>query len=535
MPSPTVTVEMKLAGSSGAWTDVSADVLADLSCTYGISGGGPGDRVASSGTFRFQLDNSASNSGGLVGYYSLGHPNCRAGFDLGVVCRLSLAYSGTTYYKFLGAIDAVTPETGQYRGRRVSVVATDAVDAFARFKLWGLAARQNDSSSDLVKLLLDDVTNSYWSLGTSTLGVSTRLARSSGAGSLNAAALVRDRSIANGQDTYALALDNTDDRSSTTLSELGRICASELGYAYMRGDTVGGGTFVFESRASRAALATPSGTFTNTMVALSSARSRQDVINHVQISVTSRDVGTSTEVLYAMESRPSIQSGETVTFLGPYRDPNESRNKIGGLNMIDAVPVTDYTMNAASDGSGADLTGDHTVVTYAGANGVRWDITNTSGGTSYITKLQLRGTAIRFTPVVAEAEDLTSQNTYGDNTFSLAMPYQDNAGRAAGAADYLLQMYKSPAVQSDTVSIVGNTSAAMLAQALGREPGDRIDLTESVSGVTGQAFVIHQVTLDVKGGGRLVTATWRLAPLDTSAVWLLGSSTLGVTTRLAYL
>ena len=535
MPNPTVTVDMKLAGSAGAWTDVSADVLADLSCTYGISGGGPGDRVASSGTFRLQLDNSASNSAGKVGYYSLGHANCRSGFDLGVICRLSLTYGGTTYYKFLGAIDAVTPDAGQFRSRRVTVVATDAIDAFARFKLWGLSARQNYTSSDLVKLLIDDVTNTYWTLGTSTLDVSTRLARTAGAGSLNAAALVRDRSIANGQDTYALALDNTDDRTSTTLSELARICASELGYAFIKGDTVGGGTFVFQSRASRAALSTPSGTFSNTMVDLSTGRSRQDVINHVQVSVTSRDIGTSTEVLYAMESTPSINSGETVTFLGPYRDPNESRNKIGGLNMIDSVATTDYTMNSASDGSGTDLTASHTVVTYAGANGVRWDVTNNSGGTSYITKLQLRGTAIRFTPVVAEAEDTTSQNTYGDNTFSLSMPYQNNAGRAAGAADYLLQLYKSPAVQSDTVSIVGNTSAALLAQALGREPGDRVDLTETVSGITSQAYVIHQVTLDVKGGGRLVTSTWRLAPLDTSSVWLLGSSTLGVTTRLAYL
>jgi hypothetical protein len=62
MPSAAVTVEMKLAGVDGAWTDVSADVLSDLSCTYGISGGGPTDRVASTGSLTFQLDNSASNS-----------------------------------------------------------------------------------------------------------------------------------------------------------------------------------------------------------------------------------------------------------------------------------------------------------------------------------------------------------------------------------------------------------------------------------------------------------------------------------------
>ena len=534
MPTPTVTVEMKLAGVSGGWTDVSADVLADLACTYGITGGGPGDRVASSGTLRFQLDNSTGNSAAKLGYYSIGHTNCRTGFDLGVICRLSLAYGGTTYYKFLGAIDSVTPETGKYRGRRVSVVATDAIDAFANFKLWGLTARQNYSSSDLVKLLIDDVTNTYWTLGTSLLGTSTRLARTAGVGSLNVNALVGARAIANGQDTYALALDNTDDRSSTTLSELARICASELGYAYMRGDTTQGGTFVFESRASRAGLAS-SGTFADSMVAMASGRARKDVLNHVQVSVTSREVGTTTETLYALESVPSIQTGQTVTFLGPYRDPNESRNKIGGLNVIDSIATTDYLMNASSDGSGADLTSSQTVVTYAGSNGVRWDITNNSGQTAYVTKLQVRGTAIRFTPVVAEAENTSSQNTYGDHTYSLAMPYQNDAGKAAGAASYLLNLYATSGTQQQAISVVGNTSAALLTQVLAREPGDRIDVTETVSGVTAWPFCIQSVALDIKGAGRLVSATWSLAPLDTSAVWQLGSSTLGVTTRLAYL
>ena len=534
MPSAAVTVEMKLAGVDGAWTDVSADVLSDLSCTYGISGGGPTDRVASTGSLTFQLDNSAGNSAGLIGYYSLGHANARSGFDLGVIVRLSLTYSGTTYYKFLGSIDSVSPEAGLYRSRRVTVVALDAIDAFAKFKLWGLETRINNSSSDLVKLLIDDVTNTYWTLGTGLLGQSTRLGRTAGVGSPNTAAMVRARSIANGQDTYAIALDNTDDRSSTTLSELSRICASELGYSYIKGDTVGGGTFVWESRATRAALATASYVVNNSMVSLATGRSRDDIINHVQVGVTSRDVGVAPEVLYALQSKPSVQNAETITLLGPYRDPSESRSKIAGLDMIEPVASTDYTMNTAADGSGSDVTNDHVVTTYAGANGVRFDITNNSGNVSYITSLQIRGTAIRFTPVVAEAEDVPSQNTYGAHTLSFDMPYQNDAGRGAGAAQYTLSIYSSPSVQSNSVSVAGSDSAR-LTQVLAREPGDRIDITETVSGLSARPFVIHQVGLSVQGGGKLVTADWLLAPLDTTSVWLLGTSTLGDTTRLAYL
>lgn len=534
MPSAAVAVEMKLAGVSGGWTDVSADVLSDLTATYGISGGGPTDRVASTGQMQFQLDNSAGNSAGLVGYYSLGHANARSGFDLGVIVRLSLTYAGTTYYKFLGSIDSVSPEAGLYRSRRVTVVALDAVDAFAKFKIWGLQARINNSSSDIVKLLIDDVCNTYWKLGTGLLGETTRLGRTAGVGSPNTSAMVRARSIAQGQDTYAIALDNTDDRSSTTLSELSRICASELGYSYMKGDTVGGGTFVWESRATRAALSTASYTLTNSMTSLATGRSRDDIINHVQVGVTSRDVGSFPEVLYSLQSKPSVQDGETITLMGPYRDPSESRSKIAGLDMIDPVSTTDYTMNTLADGSGTDVTSSHSVTAYAGANSVRFDITNNSGALSFITSLQIRGTAIRFTPVVAEAEDVASQDTYGANTLSFSMPYQNDAGRGAGAAQYTLAIYSSPSVQSNEVSVAGS-DATQLTQVLAREPGDRIDITETVSGLSARPFVIHQVGLSVQGGGKLVTANWTLAPLDTTAVWLLGSSTLGNTTRLAYL
>lgn len=301
----------------------------------------------------------------------------------------------------------------------------------------------------------------------------------------------------------------------------------------MKGDTSGGGTFVWESRASRAALNTASYTLNNSMNGLTTGRSRDNLLNHVQIGVTSRDVGSVPEILYQLESVPSVQNGSTVTFLGPYRDPSESRNKIAGLNMIDPVASTDYAMNTAQDGSGTNVTAQHTVTSYPGANGIRFDITNNSGAISYVTLLRVRGTAIRFTPVVAEAENTSSQNTYGEHALSLTMPYQNDVGRAAGAASYLLTLYSGSAVQANTVQLSGRDTTTTT-QVLAREPGDRIDLIETVSGLN-SAFVIHQVGLDIKAGGRLVTATWTVAPLDTSSVWMLGTSTLGVTTHLAYL
>jgi hypothetical protein len=85
-----VTLQAEFSGRGNGWTDVSAD-LADQSIKlrYGVNGNKPRDRVAASGTLDFALNNSSSNSGGVVGYYSPGHASRRSGWKLGVRVRFS--------------------------------------------------------------------------------------------------------------------------------------------------------------------------------------------------------------------------------------------------------------------------------------------------------------------------------------------------------------------------------------------------------------------------------------------------------------
>ncbi|MFA5154415.1 MAG: hypothetical protein WC554_17860, partial [Clostridia bacterium] len=89
-----IKLEMQFAGTAGAWTDVTDDVIraTPITCTYGIQDSSPLARVASTGTFNFSLDNSELNSAGLVGYYSPGHTNCRSGFAAGITVRFSIVY-----------------------------------------------------------------------------------------------------------------------------------------------------------------------------------------------------------------------------------------------------------------------------------------------------------------------------------------------------------------------------------------------------------------------------------------------------------
>ena len=74
----TAAVEVELSGSGAGWTALTNDVriaLQPIEIQYGIQGSGPLDRVASTGTMSFALNNSAANSAGEAGRVSPGHDN----------------------------------------------------------------------------------------------------------------------------------------------------------------------------------------------------------------------------------------------------------------------------------------------------------------------------------------------------------------------------------------------------------------------------------------------------------------------------
>ena len=151
---PTVALYVKLGGVQ---TDITADVLLGvqpLHCSYGIKGSGPLDRVAQTGTLTFALNNSASNSGGVQGYYTPGHANARTGWDLGVLVYVGFTYGGTTYIKFHGTVNGIVPDAGQYQRQAVVVTCTDWIDEAAVSKLKEVAVQEDRKAGQLVTTLM---------------------------------------------------------------------------------------------------------------------------------------------------------------------------------------------------------------------------------------------------------------------------------------------------------------------------------------------------------------------------------------------
>lgn len=504
MAAITPKVELELAGRGNGWTAVTPDVLSGIRIGYGIRGAGPADRTASAGSCTFQLNNSERNSASTIGYYSPGHASVRAGFALGIRVRAQFydPASAQWYVKFVGSIVSLTPIAGRYGPRTVQVVATDWIDEAARATVAGLATQVNKRSDEIITLLVGNVPRAP-----------------------------EATSLATGRETFAFALDTArDDRPNPVLAELARTTLSELGYFYVKGN----GTAVFEARANRLNTSDAT-TLSNSMVGLGVVSSRDNLLTRVQVVTHPRTVdAAATSVLYRLQTVTAIPANGVLTLVGGYTDPNNRASRVGGTNMVAPVATTDYTGNAAADGSGADLTSAlHVIATYSG-NAVSYRITNDEPQVVYLTKLQARGRGLYdYEQTVSEVEDAALASTYGEQVASLDLPYQDDPADGLNLADYILSLYGTP-IEVAQVQ-VAPTTAALQTQILAREVGDRIGITETVTGVS-TSFYIQAVDLEVAAPG-VPRVTWTLTPADTTVYWSLGVtnfSELGTTTRLAF-
>jgi hypothetical protein len=505
---PIAYVELELNGSGAGWTDVLRDVIIDewISIRHGIDGSGPADLVARTGTAAFVLNNSASNSAGLLGYYSLYHANKRSGWGLGIGCRIRLQDPTTSviYTRFIGRIDVINPAPGAHGDRRVSVTATDWMDEAARWTLTPDIGEQIGQRGDQI-----------------LSAIVAQIPRQP-----------EDTDLDMGTESYPYALDTSGNTGQSALAEFGKLAASEFGLIYVKAD----GTLRYEGRHSRLLDTTDDWTITDAdLQDLSLPSTRDEIINTVRVTTHPRVLDPilgqpPTLLVYDQANVIAIAAGETKLLLGSFRDP-VTGDPIGATEVQDQVAGTDYLANASQDGSGADVTSDLDVVLSIGQAGVSFSITNHNANTVYLTRNQLRGRGIfDHGTQQFEASDAPSVAATGEHAVAFDMPYQVDDDVGQGAADYLLAKYSPTFAQARVIAVTAR-EAVGLAQILTRDISDRLAIAETVSGLNSSFFINGEV-LDVLPSGHL-RATYTLAPAaDPRAglYWILGTAILGTDT-----
>jgi hypothetical protein len=472
------------------WVNVTPDVRSSqgLHLRYGMEGAEVNDRVASAGELSFVLENAATeNSAGLEGYYSPEHANVRSGFQVGTPVRLCFEFYGTRYFKWQGWIENIRVATGKNLARAVEVRARDWLDYAARMTLSGLAIQ---TDKDAGTLFFSLYVNSPRAPVSAWLDV--------------------------GSDTYPYAFDNTTDEGVLILSEIFRLTISELGYAYIRGDTVGGGQLRFEARGARDGSVVRWAMTDPKIQAMNlSEHGLEGIINRVLVELHPRRVdAAATTVLFSLWNTPLVASGESITFVAPYRDPASGRfARVGGTSMVTPVATTDYTGNSQADGGGTDRTANFTVTPTFGGNSALMVVSN-SGPDAYLTKCQLRGKGVyAFETVLADLQDAASIAAYGQMSRRIDMPYQDDVNLASSLAALILANNSQPRTKVRAVSFVANWNAAAMMHTLAREIGDRVTVTEQVSGLAAAEYFIQGIQIAVVSDSK-IAARWLLVPAD---------------------
>ena len=514
--------EVGTAVIGGTLTDITADVrnFQNVELAYGVMGTGSTDRIAGTGTLSFGLNNSVTNTHGKAGAYSPGHVDAVAGWEIGAKIVFSIAYSGTTYTKFVGSLSDISPDTGKRR-QGVVCTATDWMDNAARAKVKNVTIQENKRADQLIDTLVTESVNEP----------------------------PESTSYATGQSTFEIAFDNLLDAKTTVMKGLSDAVVSELGYLYIKGSTSGGGVLTMESRHSRPKFGAAVGSFDNTMSGLDVMRSRESLITRSYIVTHPRTTGTGNVVLYELTTTgaiPEIPAGVTITINCPFKETSLNAYRVAASSIETPVSGTDWIANSSSDGTGTNLTTSVNVtIKNEAANSAELEITNGAGATAYVTTLQLRGISVSdVSETVFSATDIRSAMRYGEIDSRIDMAYEQRSGEFANElASYILEVYKDPGYSIDSFWIQSNKSDYLMTQSLAREPGDKITFAESFSGIaetSGGApntFFINGCEMTVHTPSGMIDTRWILAPASRQSAWVLdqvGASELGSTTNLGF-
>ena len=533
-PKPLYGPQLEVQLTPGVWTNIIGDVIADEGIRWrrGLSGTGPTDCVASTGTLEFTLRNDALNSGLTAGWYSPHHANVRSGWTYGIPCRLLYGVNFTMYPLFYGKIRSIHPTPGLKFAPRVAVLVQDAMGDFAEYRIRNLGVQITQSETALLQAIIDG-------LSPSARPVYIDL----------------DQAV----DIYPVAFDNVQ-AGVNGLQLLTDIVVSARGCLYVTGN----GSFTYRNRktlARRSSELTLSSTqlYGGDGASFEVPSSMASAYNRVRVTVHPKSFSpTNDEVLYAATGVVSVPGLPATVLWGTYSDPDNPLQTVGGMEAQPEgtgsralVPYLDYEANTLPDGTGTDRTANLTVTATPYASGVEFSLSHlgqtegygplylvTDGG-HYAAQgtpwLRLRGRAIYDNgPITMES---SSTADFGDRVLEVDLPLQDDPAVAQSVANYLRTIYEQATNRVEAITL--NPQAIGMANGLDLDITDVITVSETVTGLSSAQVAIQAIEGEImpltENGYLLLTLHTR--PILQQQLWILGdpvASILGSTTRLGW-
>jgi hypothetical protein len=494
----TITRKLEFELSPGVWTNITADNLPEypISWNDGICSLAPLELLAGGGMLEFTLDNGATNSAGLAGYYTPGHANCRVGFAKGIRVRFSLIYGGTIYYQNIYWLEKPMPSPGTWGERITSCKAIDWLELMTHTPLPTLAIATNKRMDELVLLILA-------ALATAPAATSYETC----------------------QQILPSAFDADRSERDTVYSVLAKLCRSEFGRIYMQSGATAGLLRVEDSHF-RLANTTSQGTLDEIMDELELPEGDELNYSQVQVTVTPRRVDEIGVVIASLKSSANIAlaPGEERTFALQYTNP-AGGGRISARDIVTPIAGTDYKFGSKQDDVTQDMNDYLDVSLDAGGNDASITIGNTSpkGQYGYLNLFQLRGLGIySYDQFIASAGE-------GLPVLTFDMPYQSDPLIADSVANYIYSLI-SAGKYGRVVRFHANKSTALMEAALTGGISTRWTILEAQT-ATGAEWFINGRNLTLSAGNRL-DVEWYCVPAENVLSWILGESELEIGTML---
>jgi hypothetical protein len=515
---------------SGNYDNLNPYIIGDVKISYGISGNSLTDRIASTGTMKFTLNNASKK-------FTPGYAGCMPFFKQGTLVwhRMYPDFTGSVYCKFFGRISSIVINA---EDNTVDVTVVDWMDIAATFPIVTPTIQTNKRIEEVVASVISMIPSDIRPIAT-------------------------EYNI--GQITFPTVFDTVTYRT-TAMGEFNKLVLSELSYIYVKRSGTFGEKLVVEDRYTRDGTRTivkiPSYYITlnteldfilttedgdhlfveggqdlhidSTMTSVE-LRYGENLINRLGAKVYPRGFDSSPQILFRLNAPLYIADGVPITNLkGTYRDPTGVAQRVNGKDMLAPVSGTDYKMTQNEDGSGANLTASLTVTPVYGTESVIYTL-SAVGDSGWITILQAKGTGIYlYDPVEYIAENAASQRAYGYREKTIEMKYQDSVSSAIDTVNVLIAQNLSPRMNMNSISMLANTSEYLTMAFVTADIGDLIVVTDSMTGITGM-YYINNVSFTLKQGG-LVYFTWGLVEALTidNSYWILDTSLLDSQTILGY-
>jgi hypothetical protein len=372
---------------------------------------------------------------------------------------VQMTYGGLTGTRFAGWIERIIPSSGEYEDRRITLECVDAMTLLDTEE--GELALQTDVYADEV---IGGAVDAVYAPAVTDYDSGISLFRVSA-------------------DRWAWETPGQAVEEIKASQKVGEACLADWGLFFVAAD----GAPTFRNRWTTSLNAATVLTLDGTMQELTSSLSMTNVYNYVEVVCHPRSIGTVYEVLAAISQQdaPEIQAGASVTYVMPFRDPSNTKIRVGGLDPLLPVASTDYVATGDPGGEGTDETA--SVTAAAAFYGDHAEVTLTNGGavSVYLQTLQIRGYAVRSREAITVAAfDPTSIAAYGRRKLRLDAALMNTQEQAQALADYLLDNYREPRLVVEGVGIQATVDAVRLAAVRDLELLQRVEISEYQTGIS---------------------------------------------------